>query len=99
MSTPRYERQILQTKAEYKKLKADLDDAQRQLDETKNTYTGEEREYDNLSSWADVYDQCSIETKKMFISYFVKAVYVHKDYNLDIEFNVSFDDFKYFSVR
>ena len=35
----------------------------------------------------------------MFISYFVKAVYVHKDYNLDIEFNVSFDDFKYFSVR
>ena len=33
----------------------------------------------------------------MFISYFVKAVYVHKDYNLDIEFNVSFDDFKYFS--
>lgn len=90
---------IEQTKAEYKKLKADLDDAERQFDETKNTYTGEEREYDNLSSWADVYDQCSIETKKMFISYFVKAVYVHKDYNLDIEFNVSFDDFKYFTVR
>ena len=90
---------IEQTKAEYKKLKADLDDAQRQLDETKNSYTGEESEYDNLSSWADVYDQCSIETKKMFISYFVKSVYVHKDYNLDIEFNISFDDFKYFSVR
>jgi len=59
----------------------------------------EQEEYKRLKGWADVYDQCSIETKKMFGSCFVKAVYVHKDYNLDIEFNVSFDDFKYFSVR
>ena len=30
----------------------------------------------------------SFDAKKMFISHFVKAIYVYRDYNLDIEFNV-----------
>lgn len=91
---------VAQTKTEYEKLKAEYTEAERQLEEAKETFTGEEEEEcENLSSWAEVYDHCSLETKKMFVSYFIKAIYVHRDYNMDVEFNVSFDDFKYFSVR
>ena len=30
---------------------------------------------------------------------FVKGVYVHKDYEIEIEFNVSFEDFKAFALE
>ena len=30
----------------------------------------------------------------MIISQFIKSVYVYRDYTLEIEFNVSFEDFK-----
>ena len=33
----------------------------------------------------------------MIVSQFIKAVYVGRDYDIDIEFNVSFDDFRHFS--
>ena len=51
-------------------------------------------EFDRLLSWADFYDTCSLETKKMFISQFIKSVRVSRGYNIEIEFNVSFDEFK-----
>lgn len=35
----------------------------------------------------------------MFISHFVKAIYVYRDYDLEIEFNVSFEEFKHFSAN
>ena len=54
----------------------------------------EEEELSRLRSWADVYDSCSFEAKKMFIAYFVKSIHVHRDYELDIQFNVSFDEFR-----
>lgn len=54
----------------------------------------ENREYERLTSWAEVYDSCSFEAKKMFISQFVKSVRVYRDYNLEIEFNVSFEEFR-----
>ncbi len=54
----------------------------------------EEEELSRLRSWADVYDSCSFEAKKMFIAYFVKSIHVHRDYELDIQFNVSFEEFR-----
>ena len=34
----------------------------------------------------------------MFVSKFIKSVYVYRDYELEIEFNVSFDEFRNFTV-
>ena len=59
----------------------------------------EEDELARLISWADVYNSCSFEAKKMFIAYFVKSIHVHKGYELDIQFNVSFDEFKNLSYN
>ena len=35
----------------------------------------------------------------MIVAQFVKGVYVHKDYEIEIEFNVSFGDFKVFTLE
>ena len=55
--------------------------------------------YDRLISWAEIYSVCPFETKKMFISQFVKPVRVYRDYELEIEFNVSFEEFWDLRVR
>lgn len=54
----------------------------------------EQREYEKIKSWADLYDTCTFAAKKMILSQFIKSVYVYRDYTLEIEFNVSFADFK-----
>lgn len=44
--------------------------------------------------WAEMYDHCTFEAKKMIVAKFVKAVRVRRDYEIDIEFNVSFEEFQ-----
>lgn len=51
-------------------------------------------EYAQLLSWADMYENCTFEAKKMIVAQFIKGVYVYRDYELEIEFNVSFEDFQ-----
>ena len=41
-----------------------------------------------------MYDNCTFEAKKMIVAQFVKAVHVRRDYEIDIEFNVSFEEFQ-----
>lgn len=57
------------------------------------------QEYDRLLTWADLFDICSFEAKKMIVAQFVKAVRVSRDYNIEIDFNVSFEEFQNFSVK
>lgn len=52
------------------------------------------QEYAQLISWAEMYENCTFEAKKMIIAQFVKAAYVRRNYELDILFNVSFEDFQ-----
>ena len=54
----------------------------------------EKKEYQKLQSWADLYEKCSFEAKKMIANQFIKSVYVYRDYTLEISFNVSFEEFK-----
>ena len=58
----------------------------------------EQAEFEKLESWADLYDSCSFEAKKMIVSQLIKAVYVSRDYHLEIEFRISFDEFQRLSV-
>ena len=53
-----------------------------------------DQEYAQLLSWADMYDSCTFEAKKMIVAQFVKAVSVKRDYEIDITFNVSFEEFQ-----
>ena len=54
------------------------------------------KEYDRLLTWADLYDKSTFEAKKMIAAQFIKAVRVGRDYNIEIDFNVSFEEFQGF---
>ena len=72
-----------------------MEEAQHTLDEIiEDDANRETVEFDRLLSWADFYNTCFFETKKMFISQFIKAVRVLRGHHIEIEFNVSFDEFK-----
>lgn len=85
---------IMKAKEEEKQYAATYENAQAEFDILSASMDRETKEYQCLTSWAEAYDSCSFETKKMFISQFIKSVHVFRDYNLEIEFNVSFEEFR-----
>lgn len=50
-------------------------------------------QYDDIISWADMYDSASMESKKMIVSCLVRRVEVYRDYRLHIDFNIDFEQF------
>lgn len=59
----------------------------------------EQQEYEKIKNWADLYDTCTFAAQKMIVSQFIKSVYVYRDYTLEIEFHVSFEDFRTMSTE
>ena len=49
--------------------------------------------YDQFISWADEFENASLERKKMIICQLIKAVKVRKGYELEFEFNISYQQF------
>ena len=49
--------------------------------------------FDELISWAEIYDKASFEKKKMIANYMIKRVEVTKGYELKIDFNFNFKQF------
>ena len=50
-------------------------------------------QYDDIISWADMYDSASMESKKMIVSCLIRRVEVYRDYRLHIDFNIDFEQF------
>lgn len=86
-------------KDELDELKEAFEEAQAELDQLQSEEVKDSEEYDRLIGWADVYDRCSFETKKMFVSKFIKAVRVFRDYRLEIDFNVSYEEFRNLTIQ
>ena len=85
---------IAEGREEVERLSAAAESAKQDLDESITSQHTEQEEYEKLQNWADLYANCTFEAKKMIVSQFIKSVYVYRDYTLEIEFNVSFEDFK-----
>ena len=49
--------------------------------------------FDELISWAEIYDEASFEKKKMIANYMIKRVEVTKGYELKIDFNFNLEQF------
>lgn len=45
--------------------------------------------YDTLNSWADMYNVCDQESKKMIVNQIMKKIKVLRDYELEIDFSLS----------
>lgn len=85
---------VAETKEAIQILEDQVQAAQGELQERLDSAQTVQQEYEQLMGWADMYDRCTFEAKKMIIAQFVKAVRVRRDYEIDIEFNVSFDEFQ-----
>lgn len=51
------------------------------------------RDYNKVLTWADHFDNCTLEAKKMIVAEFIKQMRANKDYNLEIDLNVSYEKF------
>lgn len=85
---------VAKAKEEIVSLTASLADAQEELEKCLAGAEAQKQEYAQLETWADIYARCTFEARKMIVSQFVKSVYVYKDYTLEVEFNVAFEDFQ-----
>ena len=85
---------VSKTKQEIQSLTATVNAAKLELEQHLASSDVEMQEYERIKSWADLYDTCTFHEKKMIISQFIKSVYVYRDYTLEIEFNVSFEDLR-----
>lgn len=85
---------VAETSEQIKQLNWQIQTATAELEETVQSASQVLREYDQLMDWAEMYDNCTFEAKKMIVAQFVKAVHVRRDYEIDIEFNVSFEEFQ-----
>lgn len=86
--------QISETEVQLEVLKAQMQTAELELQKNISDSKQAEQEYTRLMDWADLYDNCSLEAKKMILSQFIKAVHVNRGYELEIEFNATFEEFQ-----
>ena len=75
-------------------LKAAVLDAETKQIALEESNIGVKSEFDQLLTWADIYDQCSMEAKKMIVAQLIKEVRVGKGYEIEIKFNISFAEFR-----
>ena len=74
-------------------LDAALENAKGEASGYERLSAGVQKRYDDVLSWANLFDECSMEAKKMIISQLINQVRVGKDYNLEIDLNVSYKMF------
>ncbi len=74
-------------------LQKQFEAAQAAYDEGKAVLASLNAQYDEIISWADMYDTASIEAKKMIVNCLIKRVEVYRDYKLHIDFNIDFEQF------
>ena len=85
---------VAKCKEEIAELSQEVETQKADMERQMESAAQEQAEFEKLESWADLYDNCTFEAKKMIVSQLIKAVYVYRDYRLEVEFRVSFDDFK-----
>lgn len=90
---------VEETKSQIAELEQQIQREKNALQALSNNAETVRQEYAQLVSWADMYDNCTLEAKKMIVAQFVKSISVKRDYEIDITFNVSFAEFQEISLE
>ena len=62
--------------------------------EESNTKMAElKKEFERIVSWSDIFDKSEMAVKKMICGYIIKKITVRRGYQLDIEFNITIEQF------
>jgi len=51
------------------------------------------RQYEKALTWATMFDECDIATKKMIVSLLFKSIRVKRDYDIEIDLTVDYEHF------
>lgn len=86
---------ILDAERKCQELQAALEQAQADYDAGEATLQALNSQYDDMISWAEMYDSASVESKKMIVGCLIRRVEVYRGYRVHIDFNI---DFKQFSL-
>lgn len=86
-------RRMDSVEAEIKHLKTEIDSTQENMAKSSNMLERIRNEHRQIISWADVFQDTSIEVQKMITSSMIKAVRISRDYEIDVEYN--FDEGQY----
>lgn len=70
-----------------------MEAAQAAYDEGQAVMADLNSQYDDIISWADMYDTASFEAKKMIVNCLIRRVEVYRDYKLHIDFNIDLEQF------
>ena len=84
---------IAEAETKCRELQENLEAAQAAYDEGQAVMASLNTQYNDIISWAEMYDTASIEAKKMIVSCLIKRVEVYRDYKLHIDFNIDFAQF------
>ena len=84
---------INSTKDELRTIEQRLARCEQSLTEKSDVLNKLDYYYDQFTSWADEFDTATMEQKKMIICQLIKEIRVYKDYNIEIEFNISYRQF------
>ena len=86
---------VAEASEQIKQLSWQIQTATAELEETVQSASQVLREYDQLMGWAEMYDNCTFEAKKMIVAQFVKEVHVRRDYEIDISSTCRLRNFKH----
>jgi len=63
-----------------------------QIDDNEKTKSTISKHIDNIQSWADIFDECDMESKKMILANIMKRVKVSRDYEIEIDLTIACED-------
>jgi transcriptional regulatory protein LevR len=84
---------IREAESECARLEEQCDDARRDVKYTENLLRQLSDHFDELISWAELYDSASLEKKKMVVNALINRIEVSRDYKVKIDFNFDFEQF------
>lgn len=84
---------IAESETKCTELAEQLETAQAAYNEGKAVLASLNSQYDDIISWADMYDTSSMEAKKMIVNCLIKRIEVYRNYKLHIDFNIDLEQF------
>ncbi|MCL2837606.1 MAG: recombinase family protein [Oscillospiraceae bacterium] len=80
------EKQLTNAETVRNNLKRELEDCKRQAEEI-------QAQYDEVVSWAELYDSAEHKAKKMIIANLINRIEISRGYRIDIDFNIELEHF------
>jgi DNA invertase Pin-like site-specific DNA recombinase len=81
------------SKAAMDAAEAEIRQRKKELTDSSQAYSEAQHNLKELLTWADLYRNSSMASKRMIMSQLVKTVRVRRDYELEIDFNIAYEQY------